>query len=275
MDFLDGQAQERFQSSGSEGRYIAENAGTGSEGDLRHPPMHPNSGTNWNDIGARWRTGEFCRCLPPKGMLEFESLATPFCCKEDTVLLTEGEKTARVLFLLDGQVKLSMNSMEGRRLIIGVAAPGDFLGLAAVVSGLPCEVTAEARLPCKIKAIPRQSFIDFLFRYPVAWQNVGCQMSFYYKRACDQLRLLGFQLTAPTRLALLLLEWCDEDQRKKRCARIHCSLTHGEIGQYIGVGRETVTRILADFRNRELVEQRGATLIISSLRALEIYAGQL
>jgi hypothetical protein len=36
-----------------------------------------------------------------------------------------------------------------------------------------------------------------------------------------------------------------------------------------------VSRILTDFKNRELVEQRGTTLVISSLRALEIYAGQL
>jgi hypothetical protein len=53
------------------------------------------------------------------------------------------------------------------------------------------------------------------------------------------------------------------------------NLTHGEIGQYIGLGRETVSLFLADFKNRELVEQSGTTLVISSLRALEIYAGQL
>ena len=99
-------------------------------------------------------------------------------------------------------------------------------------------------------------------------------MGLEHKQTCEQLRLLGFQLPAPTKLALLLLEWCGESQRQDRSARIHCSLTHGEIGQYIGLGRETVSRILADFRHRKLVEKRGTTLFISSLRALEIYAGQ-
>ena len=51
------------------------------------------------------------------------------------------------------------------------------------------------------------------------------------------------------------------------------SLTHGEIGQHIGVSRETVSRTLNDFKNRELVEQRGSTLLVSNLRALEICAG--
>jgi CRP-like cAMP-binding protein len=52
-----------------------------------------------------------------------------------------------------------------------------------------------------------------------------------------------------------------------------CSLTHGEIGQFIGVSRETVTPILSDFRYQELLESRGSTLMISNRRALKIYAG--
>ena len=275
MGFLDGRAHKQSQTSGSEERCFAEKVEAGSEGNLCHFHMLRNSVTEWDDTHAAWRTSEFCKCLSPEAMLEFESLAAPFWCEENTVLLTEGERPGRALFLLEGRAKLSMNSIECRRLILGVAAPGDFLGLGTVVSGLPCEVTAEAQFPCKITSLPRQRFLDFLSRYPVAWQNVGCQMGLYYKRACDQMRLLGFQLSARAKLALLLLEWCDESQQRERGARIHCPLTHGEIGQYIGVSRETVSRILTEFRNRELVEQRGATLVISSPRALEIYAGQL
>ena len=274
MDFLDGQEHRQSQTAGSEERCFAEIVKAGSKGNSCHSSVRQNSATEWNDARAVWRTGEFCKCLPPKAMLEFESLAVPYWCEEATVLLKEGERPGRALFLLDGRVKLSMNSIEGRRLISGVAAPGDILGLAAVVSGLPYEITAEARFPCRITSLPRQSFLDFLCSYPVAWQNVGCQMGLDHKRACEQLRLLGFQLTAPTKLALLLLEWCGEGQRRERSARIHCPLTHGEIGQYIGLGRETVSRILTDFRHRELVEQRGTTLVISSLRALQLYAGQ-
>ena len=275
MAFLNGQTRRQSQTTTSGEKWITEKAETGSQGNLCHFPMLQNSETEWNDTHTVWRTSEFCKCLSPEAMLEFESLAEPFWCEKNTVLLTEGEKPGRALFLLQGRAKLSMNSIEGRRLILGVAAPGDFLGLSTVVSGLPCEITAEARFPCRITSLPRQRFLDFLSHHPVAWQNLGCQMGLYYKRACDQMRLLGFQLSARTKLALLLLEWCDASQRRERGARIHCSLTHGEIGQYIGVGRETVSRILSDFRNHELVEQRGATLVISSLRALEIYAGQL
>jgi CRP/FNR family transcriptional regulator, cyclic AMP receptor protein len=235
----------------------------------------PSSGTKRKDAGAVRRAGEFCHGLSPRAICEFESLASVFHCDGGAVLLTEGEQPNRVLILLEGKVKLSMNSIEGRRLILGIAAPGDVLGLAGVVSGSSYEITAEAQSPCGLRWLPRQSFLDFMLRNPVASQNVGRQLSIEYKRACEQLRLVGLTVTASTKLARLLVEWCADGHQTERGIRIRCSLTHGEIGEYIGVARETVSRTLTDFKHRELVEQDGSTLFISSLRALEIYAGQV
>jgi CRP/FNR family transcriptional regulator len=235
----------------------------------------PNSRTKWKDAGAVRMTGEFCHGLSARAIGEFESLASVFHCDEGAVLLTEGEQPDRALVLLEGKVKLSMNSIEGRRLILRIAGPGDVLGLAGVVSGSRYEITAEAQFPCRLRSLPRQSFLDFMLRNPVASQNVGRQLSLECKRACEQLRLVGLTLTASTKLARLLVEWCADGRKTERGIRIRCSLTHGEIGEYIGVARETVSRTLTDFKHRELVEQDGSTLFISSLRALEIYAGRV
>jgi CRP/FNR family transcriptional regulator len=50
------------------------------------------------------------------------------------------------------------------------------------------------------------------------------------------------------------------------------SMTHEEIGEFIGASRETVTRTLSIFKNRHLVAQHGCTLTIPSRVALESYA---
>jgi CRP/FNR family cyclic AMP-dependent transcriptional regulator len=220
------------------------------------------------------RPGKFCKCLSPEAMSEFESLSASLGCRKNAVLFAEAEQPGRVLVLLKGRVRLSINSSEGRRLTLGFAEPGDILGLSAVISGSPYEITAEAQFPCGIAALPRQAFLNFLLRYPLAGQSVALQLSLENKRACEHLRILGLTLTAQEKLAHLLLEWCAEGQRAGRGARIHCSLTHEEIGEYIGVARETVSRTMADLKSRELVEKRGSTLFVSSLRALEIYAGR-
>lgn len=240
--------------------------------DQSGPQMSLKSRTAWHDASAEWRAGAFYKDLSVQAMSEFESLAAPFSCARTTLLFGEEQEPCSVLFLLEGRVKLTMNSYEGKRLMLGIAGPGEIVGLAAAIAGRPYETTAIAQFPCKITALSRHVFLDFLLRYPVACQNAARLLSIEYKRGCERLRILGLTLTASTKLALLLLQWGAEGQRTEVGARIRCSLTHEEIGECIGVSRETITRSLTDFKNHELVEQHGSTLLIPNLRALEAYA---
>ncbi len=275
MENPDERTRKHAQTCNSGADRPNEDAAPNSACCLTSTPFHPRSTLKWNDAHAEWRSGEFYKSLLPAAMSEFESLATPFCREATEVLFTEEQQPRSILFLLEGRVKLTMNSNEGKRLMLGIAMPGEILGLAAAITGRPYELTAVAQFPCKITALPREIFLDFLLRHPVAWQNSARLLSIEYKRGCEQLRLLGLTFSSSIRLAKLLLLWCAEGRQTELGASIRCSLTHEEIGEFIGVSRETITRNLTDFKNHELVVQQGSTLVITSLRALEIYAGQI
>lgn len=251
---------------------LQEESETGSGGDLSPVLNLASFRPKWNDAAAAWRAGEFYKLLPSEAIHEFESLAAPYHCAGGSVLLAEGEQPRMVLFLLEGRVKLSLNSINGRRLIVRIAESGDILGLAAVISGGLYEVTAEAQSPCRLTSLPRRAFLDFLVRYPVARQNVGVQLSRDYRGACEQLHNLGLKVTASSRLARLLLSWCADGSLTDRGMRFLCALTHEEIGECIGVARETISRTLTDFKRRKLVEQQGSSMYISNVRALKVYA---
>jgi CRP/FNR family transcriptional regulator len=51
--------------------------------------------------------------------------------------------------------------------------------------------------------------------------------------------------------------------------RVTLTLTHEEIAQMIGTSRETVTRLFADFKKRQLLQVKGSTLIIKNKAGLE------
>ena len=59
----------------------------------------------------------------------------------------------------------------------------------------------------------------------------------------------------------------DELRRRKLRSR-----KHEELGHIIGSSRETVTRLLSDFKRRRIVEVAGATILIRDRRALEALA---
>jgi len=124
-----------------------------------------------------------------------------------------------------------------------------------------------------VASIEREAFLGFLRRHPSAYVNVVRELCLECARACEQVRRLGLTVTASEKLVRFLLEQCVVAQQTERGARLFCALTHEEIGECIGVARETVTRLFCDFRSRELLKSRGSTLIISDRKALESYAG--
>jgi CRP/FNR family transcriptional regulator len=86
--------------------------------------------------------------------------------------------------------------------------------------------------------------------------------------AYQQIRSLGLSHSVPERLARLLLDWSIGLNPKEDC-KVRLSLTHDEISQIIGTSRETVTRVLAEFRKKRFAVLKGSTLTIHNKPALE------
>jgi CRP/FNR family transcriptional regulator, cyclic AMP receptor protein len=216
--------------------------------------------------------GEFLNKLSQEAQHDLLSLAHTSSFPSGTSLFNEKDPASGVHFVLEGEVKLSMNSAEGKRLILRIARKGEVLGLASALSGRPCEMTAETLYPVKVATVRRSDFLNFLTRHPEVYRTVTEELSRSYNLACDQLRTVGLSSSAPEKLARLLLEWCENGQTTERGTRCRIPLTHGEIGEFIGASRETVTRTLSTFKSRHLVVFNGSTLMIPSRAALEVLA---
>ena len=70
----------------------------------------------------------------------------------------------------------------------------------------------------------------------------------------------------------MLLEWTATSTDKLE-PKVKLALTHEEIAQIIGTSRETVTRVLADFRKRQVATLKGSTLTIRNKAVLEKLVG--
>ena len=86
----------------------------------------------------------FCN-LAEDALSHFDNMGTQLLVPRGAILFREGDASRVVQVICKGQVKLSCSSSEGRTLILKVAMSGDVLGLGAVISGMPYEVTADGR----------------------------------------------------------------------------------------------------------------------------------
>ncbi len=216
--------------------------------------------------------GEFFSKLSALALKDLGAMALPLSYPAGRILFSEKDPVPGIYIVLEGEVKLSMNSSDGRRLILRIAKKGEILGLASALSGKPCEMTAEALYPAKVAPVERRDFLNFLSRHPEVYQTVTEELSRDYTLACEQLRTVGLSGSAPEKLARLLLEWSQNGQTTDSGTRFRFPLTHGEIGEFIGASRETVTRTMSAFKSRRLVAFSGSTLTIPSKSALESYA---
>lgn len=224
-----------------------------------------------NDAHPR-RAGEFFSSLSSNALKDLQTMMSPVCFPAKTVLFQEQQAPDRVLILLEGSAKLSVNSRNGRRLILSIARPPELLGLASMVSGRCYELTAETLEPCRIAPIPGRTFFDFLMRHPAVYLGAARELALEMERTCYRLRIIGLSSSAAVKLARLLLEWSAGGRRTDRGTCVRVSLTHEELGECIGSTRETVSRAMADLRQRQLIAGDGPTLIVINRIALEAYA---
>jgi CRP/FNR family cyclic AMP-dependent transcriptional regulator len=213
----------------------------------------------------------FCR-LSPVAVKDFDAIEFTAIYPKGALLFMEKQDARGVFVLCEGEVKLSISSSEGKTLIMRVAKAGEILGLMASLSGRPYEETAETLHPCQMAFVRREDFLRFVAKHPEAYQSVVRQLSSQYQGACEQLRTVGLSASVKEKLARLLLTWSAGTQETKEGTQIKLPLTHGEIAEFIGTTRETVTRTLSDFKIRHLIAIKGSTLMIPSRAALENFA---
>jgi CRP/FNR family transcriptional regulator, cyclic AMP receptor protein len=218
------------------------------------------------------QNGFLCH-LTPMAAKEFESIKFSTRYPEGAILFLENEKARGIFLVCSGKVKLSVSSRGGKTLILQIAKPGEVFGLSASMSGVPYEVTAETLHPSEIVFIRREDFLQFIHRFPEAYEAVIRQLNLQYGRACEQLRTIGLSATAHEKLARLFLHWSSGEQQTTETNQIKVPLTHEQIASCLGSTRETVTRTLNDFKNRHLVTLRGTTVMIPDRSALMAISG--
>ncbi len=222
---------------------------------------------------CKMRSESFFCSLPPRTLEAFEKIKFPSALPKASVLFVEGQMPRGVYLLCRGRVKLSVNSSDGKTMILKMAEPGEVLGLHACVSNIPYELTAETVQPCQVVFIKREDFQKFLEQHGTACLQAAQHLSDNCHNAYDMIRAIGLSHSASEKLARMLLELAVEGEPTKDGIRVKLALTHEEIAQVIGTSRETVTRLLGGFRKKQYATLRGSTLLIKNKAALERLVG--
>ncbi len=223
---------------------------------------------------------QFCRMhehllmhqLPPPLRQELHAVSFRVSLPTGSTIFHEEDEPKGVLILRKGRAKVTMNSEEGRTVILYLAAPGEVLGLSSVISGKPHQVSAIAIEPCDLDLVRREEFIDFLNRHEDQFRAALDELAMQHTCILAAIRRLSLAPSLLANLARFLLGLnCPED--KPQTNKVHLRLTQEEVAQQLGTTRESVTRSLSKLRKNNIIEQRGHTITIHDRATLEHLAG--
>jgi len=215
----------------------------------------------------------FCD-LPSNALAKLQTIKATSVYPKGSMLCLEGQAARGIFVLCTGRAKLSTTSSEGKSIILRIAEPGEVLGLTATVSNTPYEATVETLEPSQANFIAQTDFTRFLLEYPDVGVKVTQQLTHNCKCAYNEIRSLGLSSSVPEKIAKLLLNWAEhplDSPSRKQSAEIsiRVTLTQEEIAQFTGTSRETVSRVLSDFKKKGWLRTKGATWSILNKGALE------
>jgi CRP/FNR family transcriptional regulator len=211
----------------------------------------------------------FCN-LSKSAVEHLQTIKSTSTYPKGAMLFVEGQDSRGAFILCKGKAKLYTSSADGRTIILRIVRPGEVLGLTSTISNSAYEATVEVLEPSQVNFLPKAEFLKFLAQHGDASLHVAKQLSSNCAGAYEEIRCLGLSASSAEKLARMLLTWAAPELKggDKKEVRITVSLTHEEIAQMIGSSRETVTRLFAEFRRKQLLVVKGSSVWLRDLSAL-------
>lgn len=221
---------------------------------------------------ALLRNHRLFRELDPKMIEQLASRATKRSIARGSVVFAKGDEGAGLFGVLAGTVKISMLSAEGRELVIALINSGEVFGEIALLDGRPRTADATAQTNCELFAIERRDFLPFLRNYPDAALKIIEMLCSRLRRTTGQIQDAMF-FNLPSRLAKVLLQLSASKDKTGTQRRI--LITQREVGQLIGMSRESINKQLREWSKLKWVKlERGAVTVLRPEQLSETAANE-
>jgi CRP/FNR family cyclic AMP-dependent transcriptional regulator len=138
-----------------------------------------------------------------------------------------------------------------------------------VVTGGRYELTVETMQPCQLDYVRREDMLRFLKDHADAALHATQHLARDCSDAYGVARTIRLSHSVSEKFARFLLETAADGEVRNGTVCVRLAMTHEEISQLVVTSRETITRLLSEFRRNETAELKGSTLIIHNQPALK------
>jgi CRP/FNR family transcriptional regulator, anaerobic regulatory protein len=193
--------------------------------------------------------------------------------KEGEALYSAGQKFAFVYAVRSGTMKTAVPTGDGREQVSGFVMAGEIIGLDALATGVHA-TGAWALEDVEVCAIPFAHLMELGATQPRMHLALSRMMSSEIVRDRRLALVLG-SMSAVERVATFLLDVSDRMKvRGYSATEFHLRMWRADIGSYLGMTLETVSRTLSAFQRQQLLAVDKKHIRILDIDSLRAIAGQ-
>ncbi|MDP2167805.1 MAG: Crp/Fnr family transcriptional regulator [Thermodesulfovibrionales bacterium] len=200
--------------------------------------------------------------LSPQDVKEIKPYFIPVSYRKKDVVFSEGDPSDWLYIVLEGKVKITKVSHDGKEIILEIISPVDFFGGIAVVRGFPYPANAIAMEDVELLKVSKGSLMKILDRFPAVMycmaQNIGERV----KDSHDTLKNIALE-RVESRIASLLLKLSKKAGIKApEGTLIDMKLTKQDIAEMVGTTVETSIRTMSKFKKLGIVSEKSGKITI-------------
>ncbi|WP_191603256.1 fumarate/nitrate reduction transcriptional regulator Fnr [Marinomonas algicola] len=192
--------------------------------------------------------------------------------KKGDVLFQQGEAFSSVYAVRTGTLKTFNITNSGEEQITGFYCPSELVGLSGIDSNT-YPVSAKALETTSVCEIPFSHLESLSSQIPSLKHQIFKVMS---RKICDdqQMMVLLGKKNADEKVASLLMNLSDRFKRRGYSATsFRLAMSRGEIGNYLGLAVETVSRVMTRFQKNGMIHVDGKEIAIINLPEMQKLVG--
>jgi CRP-like cAMP-binding protein len=180
--------------------------------------------------------------------------------KKGAVLFRKGDPGTTLYAVLSGAVRISAPSRQGQDAIFNLIPSGEIFGEIALLDGGARTADAVVIEDSELMLIERRDFVPLVRDNPELAMKLVEIVCTRLRKTTEQVEDVMFH-GLPTRLAKTLLQL---SERSASAADGKLRLTQRDLGQVVGVSRESVNKLLRDWQRRKWLKlERGGLVILA------------
>lgn len=187
--------------------------------------------------------------------------------RKKQLIYQESDTPVYLYYVKSGKIRRFLCYLDGRELSTDILVPDSFFGYGALLRQERYRDNAEALEDAEVALIEKDQFFELLYRKPGIANRFIQWLSGNIRGKEDQLLAFAYD-SVRKRVANALIRVAEKTAQPGTTEECLIRITRDDLASLAGTANETISRMLADFKDEKLIRKEGNAIRILSIERL-------